>query len=558
MTKLGKIVFTLVVLLLAGFAVSRMLGKKEAAAERRSETHSGETATEDAEASAFDFIAPGKAPQLPVPRPYTPVDNTVVINLSEYAGYAGLIVANGGMEPSDSSWFAKNGGFKVKITLSEEDSWPDLQDGKIAASATTVDVLSNYGRQWQCVVPAQVGWSRGADGIIVRKDIKRMNDLKGKVIAAQAFSEAEFFIRYLAQEAGLPVKRLDGPELPRDPEAVNLVFLEDASIAGDAFLADLKSGGHLLDGCVTWAPKTTEVVDGSEGAARQLVDNRNLLVIADILVFNKGFAQAKPEIVEKIVEGMLLHNDRIRANPEPHLQTIASAFKDETGTAWSIDKTRKELAKVHLSNLPENLGFFRGQIDEAGSFASVFQTANLAYGPELQPSPVSSSFFADTKALEAIDKAGTLAGQVASIQPIKNSNRAPIEQDPLLTRDIRFYFVPNSADLDMSNKENHEFLSGVNRLLGVSPGSMILLRGHVDGAKKEEFRKQGEGFLRKMALDAKALSQKRADEVKRRLIEKYPTIQTDRLEVVGLGWDEPASKNSDMNRRVEVQWFTVE
>ncbi len=556
MTKLGKIVFTLVVLLLAGFAVIRMMGKKDPPG---TPGQPGQVASADGEEAAaladFTFIAPGKAPQLPAPRPYTPQDNTVVVNLSEYAGYAGLIVANGGLEPNENSWFTKNGGFKLKITLSEEDSWADLQDGKFAATATTVDVLSNYGRQWQCVVPAQVAWSRGADGIIVRKDIKRVNDLKGKTIATAPFSEAEFFIRYLAQEAGLPVKRLDGPELPRDPEAVNLVFLEDAFTAGDAFLADLRSGARQLDGCVTWAPKTTEIVDASDGAARQLVDNRNLLVIADILVFNKGFAQAKPEIVQKLVEGMLLHNERIRANPEPHLKTIADAFK---AYEWTVEDARDELSKVHLSNLPENLAFFRGPIDAAGSFASVFQTANLAYGSELQPSPVSSSFFADLKPLEAIEQAGTLASQVASIQPIRSSNQAPIEQDPLLTRDIRFYFVPNSHELDLSKPENQDFLANVNHLLGVSPGSMILLRGHVDDAKKGEFRKQGEAFVRKMALEALALSQRRADQVKERLLEKYPTLQAERLEAVGRGWEEPAGKNSDLNRRVEVQWFTVE
>ncbi len=567
MTKLGKIVFTLIVLLLAGFAVTRLLKKEEAG--KQSPQHSqvqgdkkdGEAkpaeggGDKDAAIASFDFIAAEKAKQLPSPRAYAPTDNTILVNLSEYAGYAGLITANGGLEPNDNSWFAKNGGFKLKITLSEEDSWADLQDGKFSATATTVDVLSNYGRQWQCVVPAQVSWSRGADGIIVRKEIKRVNDLKGKTIATAPFSEAEFFIRYLAQEAGLPVKRLDGPDEERDTEAVNLVFLEDAFAAGDAFLADLKGGGHKIDGCVTWAPKTTEVVDGSNGAARQLVDNRNLLVIADILVFNKGFAQTKPEIVQKMVEGMLLHNDKIRANPDQYLPGIAAAYKQ---FKWTPESTRQELAKVHLSNLPENLAFFRGGIDEAGSFASVFQTANLAYGPELQPTPVGSSYFADIKALEATEKAGTLTGQVASIQPIKSNNQSVIEQDPLLTRDIRFYFVPNSDDLDMAKKENLEFLTNVNHLLGVSPGSRIVLRGHVDDAKKAEFAKQGAAFLNRMALDAMALSERRANGVKKRLLEKFPTIQGDRIETVGRGWEEPAGKNSDLNRRVEVQWFTLE
>ena len=40
-------------------------------------------------------------------------------------------------------------------------------------------------------------------------------------------------------------------------------------------------------------------------------------------------------------------------------------------------------------------------------------------------------------------------------------------------------------------------------------------------------------------------------------IEKY-SIDAKRIEIVGRGWEEPAGPNSDLNRRVEVQWFTIE
>jgi NitT/TauT family transport system substrate-binding protein len=440
--------------------------------------------------------------------------------------------------------------------LSEEDSWDDLQTGRIAATATTVDVLANYGRQWQGVVPAQIAWSRGADGLIVRKEIRRINDLAGRRVATAPFSEAEFFIRYLAQEAGLPVKRLDGPDSPADPRAVNLVFLEDAFAAGDAFLADLKGGGGALDGCVTWAPKTTEVVRESGGRARQLVDNKNLLIIADVLVMNKAFAAARPDVVKVLVEGMLLHNQQIRDNPEAAHEPLAKAF---AAFKWTPATAAEELAKVHLSNLPENLAFFEGKIDEAGSFAGIFQSANLAYGPELQPNPVAASYFASLDALQAVAAAGRLAGQVASIQPIRSSEQAPIEQDPLLTRDIRFFFLPNDHKLDMAKKENLEFLASVKRLLEVSPGSMVLMRGHVDDARREEFRRQGgEALVRTMALKAMELSTQRADEVKVRLLEAHPGIDPKRVELIGRGWEEPSGKDPDLNRRVEVQWFTLE
>jgi NitT/TauT family transport system substrate-binding protein len=60
-----------------------------------------------------------------------------------------------------------------------------------------------------------------------------------------------------------------------------------------------------------------------------------------------------------------------------------------------------------------------------------------------------------------------------------------------------------------------------------------------------------------MALRAMDLSKRRADEIKRLLIEKYQ-VDAKRLDVVGRGWEEPSGPNSDMNRRVEVQWFTLE
>ncbi|MCB1063169.1 MAG: hypothetical protein KDN20_09635 [Verrucomicrobiae bacterium] len=560
MTKIGKLFFTLIVLVVAAFGIYRWMNHAPVpqGGGGVDSSHSDATVSTGGASGAdeFDFLVPGPAPKLSPAQTYQPADNTVVINLSEYAGYAGLILANNGLEPNDESWFTKNGGFKLKITLSEEDSWDDLQQGRIAATATTVDVLANYGRQWQTVVPMQIAWSRGADGIIVSKDIRRINDLKGKRVATAPFSEAEFFIRYLANESGTPVERLDGLDAAPKADAINLVFLEDAFEAGDAFLADLESGAGKLAGCVTWAPKTTEIVESSQGKARQLVDNRNLLIVADILLFNKAFAGAHPEMVEKIVEGTLIKNQEIRNNPDAHAAALAKAF---AGYEWTEEDAKDELSRVHLSNLPENLAFFNGAIDEAGSFASVYQSANLAYGAELLPRPVASSFFADLSALKAIEQGGQLSGQVASIQPVKTTEQVSLENDPLLTRDIRFFFLPNDHRLDMANGENDKLLIDVHRLLGVSPGSIVLLRGHVDDGRKAEFLQQGgQALVQKMALKAIELSSKRAEEVRTQLLTRFPELDPSRVEMVGRGWEEPGGPDPELNRRVEVQWFTLE
>jgi NitT/TauT family transport system substrate-binding protein len=92
----------------------------------------------------------------------------------------------------------------------------------------------------------------------------------------------------------------------------------------------------------------------------------------------------------------------------------------------------------------------------------------------------------------------------------------------------------------------------------VSPGSTILLRGHVDNAMIEEFRASGgEAQVRRQALRAIELSERRAEEIKRLLVEKH-RADSARLDTVGRGWEEPAGADSAQNRRVEVQWFTLE
>jgi NitT/TauT family transport system substrate-binding protein len=545
-TVLGKLVSTILVVGLIGLGVYMLRGGRSS--QDATTPTTGDTSSTSAEVAEVK----AEVPKLSPPAAVQFKDNIVPIEISEYAGYAGLIAANGGLEPTENSVFFKNHGFKVRLTVKEDENWSELNEGKMAASVTTVDVLAAYGKQLHAVVPAQIGFSRGADGIVVRSDIKRINQLKGKTIATAQFTEVDFFIRYLAQEAGLQINMLGSLDAEPHPDRLNLVYTEDGFGAGDLFLKDMNSGRNKLAGCVTWEPKVSEVVDGSGGKAHVLTTNRNLLIVADVLIVHRGFAQEQPKIVEGLVQGLLEGNRMVRDRPDQYLDLVGRVFK------WSRDDTKEELAKVHLSNLPENLAFFSGAIDAAGSFESIYQSAVLAYGRDLIRDPPDASRFASLDALHAVDKSGIFKEQKIAIAPLKTGTNASLEADPLLSKDIRFLFEPNEAKLDLSNQDNVQNLDSIKRLVQVSPGSTLLLRGHVDNAKIEEFRRKGgEALVRSAALSAMDLSKRRAAEIRRLLIERH-NIDPKRIEVVGRGWEEPAGPNSDLNRRVEVQWFTIE
>jgi NitT/TauT family transport system substrate-binding protein len=544
-TSLGKLVSIVLVLGLVALGAYML--------KRGSSDEGGASAgTESAEGAPEVAEVQVTVPTLSQPGPVQIKDNIVPIEISEYAGYAGLIAANGGLDPTENSVFFKNHGFKVKLTISEDENWSELNEGKIAASVTTADVLAVYGKQLHAVVPAQIGFSRGADGLVVRKDIKRINALKGKVIATAQFTEVDFFIRYLAQEAGLAVHPLGSLDDTPHPDRVNLIYTDDGFSAGDLFLADIKSGKNRLAGCVTWEPKVSEVVQGSGDQAHVLTTNRNLLIVADVLIVHKGFAEQQPKIVAGLVQGLLEGNRMVRDRPESYLELVGRAFK------WSREDTRQELSQVHLSNLPENLAFFSGAIDEAGSFGGIYQSAVLAYGSDLVRDPPDPGKFVDLAHLQSIDKGGLFKEQKVAIAPIRLASSAALESNPLLSKDIRFLFEPNSATLDLSNQDNIRNLEAIKKLLQVSPGSTVLLRGHVDNARIEEFRKLGgEAQVRLQALRATELSKNRAGEIRRLLIERYQ-IDPKRLDIVGRGWEEPSGADSALNRRVEVHWFTIE
>jgi len=555
MTARGKIVLTVLILGIVGFGAWKWWDRLTRSPGAVGPPVAGATAS----TQAMENTAPSEladlqteVPALPAPAAYQPKNNVVEVELSEYAGYAGFIAANGGLAPNENSVFFKKHGFKVAIRLSEEESWPALNTGKMAASATTADVLAIYGKQFQIIVPAQIGFSRGADGVVVRSEIKRINALKGKTLATSQFTEADFFIRYLAQEAGLGINMLPDLKTAPDPDKLNLVYCKDAFAAGDLFLRELKSGGNLLAGCVTWDPKTTEVAEGSGGKAHVLTTSKNLLVIADILIVNKGFAQQNPALVTGLVDGLLEGNRMVRDNPQAQYEVIGKAFK------WDRQKTQDELAKVHLSNLPENLAFFSGAIDAAGSFGGIYQSAVYAYGSQLIKDPADSDHFADLQFLKAADLSGAFKDQKIAIKPIRIGSASAVEGDPVLSKDIRFLFAPNEVALDAVGEGNQKNLEIIKKMLQVSPGSTVLLRGHVDNSKVEEFRKMGgEAYVRTMALRSVELSKNRAAEIKRLLVQQYG-VDPARIDIVGRGWEEPLGADPEQNRRVEVQWFMLE
>jgi NitT/TauT family transport system substrate-binding protein len=131
-------------------------------------------------------------------------------------------------------------------------------------------------------------------------------------------------------------------------------------------------------------------------------------------------------------------------------------------------------------------------------------------------------------------------------------------ENPVLARDIRFLFEPNSSNVDPNSAQNVADLKYMADMLRISPGSTLLLRGHVDNSNVEHFQKQGgPQLVQRMSMKAVQLSKERCESVAAALVKTHK-VDPSRIESVGMGWREPLGTDMELNRRVEVQWFTVE
>lgn len=402
----------------------------------------------------------GGPPPLDPPAPFEPADGPLPVGVSDDETAAGLKAAADGRV--------------LRLVPGGRELLSALNAGRLAGALLRIEDLAFCGPALQVRVVALAGFRRGTVGLVADEEIRRVNDLKGHAVAVERGSEGEFFLRYLAGEAGLPT----------GDRGVRLDFGKTAGIRVSPLPAE----------------------------GRMLVTNRNILFGADLLAINRAFAEKHGERLGAVVRALLEGNGIRRASVE----------------------------RAHLANLPENLDFFAAGL---GALAA-------AMGADLP-----EDLF-DPGPLEEIARSGAFAEEKANIAVLRGTT-PPLEEDPLLTRDLPFLFDPNVATLDLTRPENQRCLDVLRRMLAVAPGSRILLRGHVDNALVNTYRREGgEALLRRQAQRAMELSKARAKEVARILAERHGA-DPNRIEAIGRGWEEPLGGDAEANRRIEVHWYVV-
>ena len=167
-------------------------------------------------------------------------DVKVGIGISGWTGFAPLTLAN------QAGIFKKNGLDVTIKKIPQKDRHLAIASGDVQCAATTVETWVVWNANGVATTQIfQLDKSYGADGMVVRNNIAKIADLKGKTVAASAPGTAPYFtLAWFLRKNGLSVKDVTVVNLEPGPaaQALGLVVLaerlREMGFRGDIDAAD--------------------------------------------------------------------------------------------------------------------------------------------------------------------------------------------------------------------------------------------------------------------------------------------------------------------------------
>lgn len=510
----------------------------------------------------YKFLPSEKLPPVKGTSDYEPMQGrTVKFALNVWAGWAPIILQNGGKGPANV--WKTPGGEDFKVELKLIDNPVDMRDayaaGKLHIGWGTLDMvplfmeeLQKDSRTWPRIYQ-QVDWSNGGDGIVIRRSACKdpqnptIADLRGKKVALAQNSPSQFFVLNALINGGV------------QPAEVDFKWTGDAFQAAAAFNAD-----KSIAACVSWAPDIYNLTKAPGNHLLVTTATANKL-IADVWFARADFAKDHPDVCEGLVRGIFDGMAKLKTDQgKQDAAKLMSALYN-----IPANECQEMLADAHATNYAENREFFMNANNPA-NFERTWKTANYLYGRVGGVrSPVSFDKVMDYSILQKLgneDQYKNSKDEYTVRFTPKSVETIQAESGEILTKVLVIRFFPNSWDphkkvtrkvdgkdveqLYDPNVDNQ--LEEIGKLAGQYGAARIVIEGHTDASNRGKIS----------AEPVKRLSSRRANAVKEALINKFKSLDPKQFSADGKGWDEPADpadpNNHMKNRRVAVKVYPLE
>src|SRR5436190_4420615 len=180
----------------------------------------------------------GGAVALALTLPVFAQDTKVAVGLSGWTGFAPLTLAK------EAGIFKKHGLDVDLKKIPQKDRHLAIASGDVQCAATTVETWVVWNASGVATKQIfQLDKSYGADGMVVRSNIQKIADLKGKTVAASAPGTAPYFtLAWFLKKNGLSVKDVTVVNLEPGPAAQAFVAGQnDAAMTYEPYLSTVRA-----------------------------------------------------------------------------------------------------------------------------------------------------------------------------------------------------------------------------------------------------------------------------------------------------------------------------
>jgi NitT/TauT family transport system substrate-binding protein len=260
-------------------------------------------------------------------------DTKVAIGISAWTGFAPLTLAK------EAGLFKKHGLDVTIKKIPQKDRHLAIASGDLQCAATTVETWVVWNANGVATTQIfQLDKSFGADGLMVKPNIQKIADLKGKTIGADAPGTAGYFgLAWILKKNGLSIK---------DVKVVNL----GPQAAANAFVA----GNADLDAGMTYEPYMSAVRAKPE-AGRIIATTLDYPMVMDTFGCTPKFLAENPKAAKALADGYFDAVAMIKVDPKKSFEIMGADVK-QTGEAF--ESSQKYL---RWQDRDANQKFFAGE-----------------------------------------------------------------------------------------------------------------------------------------------------------------------------------------------------
>lgn len=273
------------------------------------------------------------------------------IAIASWVGFAPFYIA------LDKGFFNEEGLNAKVIKIEDQGARRSaFNSGQIQGMVDTLDSFANGVPQGlQGTMILKIDDSYGGDGVVVRKEIDSIKDLRGKTIAYTQGLPPQFFLLYLLKQEDLTSKDIKS-------------LYMDAGDAGAAFVAG------KVDAAVTWEPWLSKAKETEHG--KILFTSKEYPgLITDIFIINNNVLKSGKGEIEKVLRAWFKAITYISEHPDDAGAIMAQHL------GLSVEEALGMLQGLRFASYEDNLTYF-GVHEKTNRFVETFNAASEIWKEE--------------------------------------------------------------------------------------------------------------------------------------------------------------------------------